>query len=359
MSYPESPTLKSLRAGGALPPLRKPRLTSAHLVRWCAAQANWARIHFDERYARDVAKLPGVLVNGALKQHLLAQFLTEAFDGTGWVWRIDYDFAGMDLVGQLLEVRGTVKTVRKLDEHALVLVDVEIQNMDRDRATTLGRAVVALRNDGEPITDVIGQSLPDDLRLDERIDGSDESVPHRIRSCLGAELDRMESDYPLDLSRLRLFADAIIGLRPVHFDARAAESSVHGVVVAPPLFPLHGLELYPGTCPLSEEPEASGREGVTELPRNLAARFGINPAGSINGGSSMEVHSLLRVGERVAASSTLAGAKLRRGKTGNALLIFHTINRFSEARGRPLLTERHASIYRIDEDQLNVMAGRG
>jgi hydroxyacyl-ACP dehydratase HTD2-like protein with hotdog domain len=351
--------LELLRAGAALPPLRKPRLTSTHLVRWCAAQQNWARIHFDDSYARSIAKLPGVLINGALKQHLLAQFLTEAFDGTGWVWRIDYDFTGMDLVGQLLEVRGRVTTVCKLDERMLVLVDIEIHNMDLDRATTLGKAVVALRNDGEPITHAIGQSLPDDLRLNGRIDGSDETVPHRIRSCLGAELDRVESDYPLDLSRLRLFADAIMGLRPVHFDARAAESSVYGVVVAPPLFPLHGLELYPDTCTLSEETEASGREGVAELPRNLAARFGIKPAGSINGGSSMEVHSLLRVGERVAASSTLAGAKLRRGKTGNAMLIFHTINRFSEARGRPLLTERHASIYRIDEDQLNVVAGGG
>ena len=359
MSHASSPGLASLRVGGALPPLRKPRLTSTHLVRWCAAQENWARIHFDDSYARNVAKLPGVLINGALKQHLLAQFLTEAFDGAGWVWRIDYDFTGMDLVGQLLEVRGTVKGARKLDDHMLVLVDVEIHNMDLDRATTLSNAVVVLRNDGEPVTDAVGQSLPDDLRLDERIDGIDETVPHRIRSCLGAELDRVESDYPLDLSRLRLFADAIMGLRPVHFDAGAAASSVYGAVVAPPLFPLHGLELYPGTCPLSEEAEASGREGVAELPRNLAARFGIKPAGSINGGSSIEVHSLLRVGERVAASSTLAGAKLRRGKTGDAMLIFYTINRFREVRGRPLLTQRHASIYRIDEDQLNVLAGRG
>lgn len=351
--------LKSLRAGSLLPPLRKGRFTNAHLVRWCAAQENWARIHFDESYARDVAKLPGVLINGALKQHLLAQFLTEAFDGQGWIWRIDYDFKGMDLAGQALEVRGTVKELRNLDEHTLVPVNIEIWNIDLDRATTVGSAIVLFRKGDDAPADVLDVAFPDDLRLNTHIDSAEDTLPVRIRSCVGRELDRATSDYPLDLGRLRLFADAIMGLRPVHFDPKAAASSVHGVAVAPPLFPLHGLDFYPGTYPLSEEPEASGREAVAELPRNLAARFGIKPAGSLNGGSSIEVHSLLRVGERITATSTLAGAKLRRGRTGSTMLVFHTLNRFGEAGGRPLLAERHASIYRIDEDQLNVMAGRG
>ena len=141
-----------------------------------------------------------------------------------------------------------------------------------------------------------------------------------------------------------------MGLRAIHHDPKAGAASVHGAVVAPPLFPLHGLDYAPGTHPLSDDPEASGREGVAELPHDLAARFGIKPSGSLNGGGRIQVHSLLRQGERIVATSTLAGARHRRGRAGGAMLIFDTINRFSEAGGRPLLTERHASIYRVSEN---------
>lgn len=345
--------LERVHAGTVLPPLRKGRLTSSHIVRWCAAQENWARIHYDESYARNVAKLPGVLINGALKQHLLAQFLAEAFGGDGWIWRIDYQFAGMDLVGQALEVCGTVREVQNHGAHRYALVDLGIANVDLDRVTTTGRGVVVFRADGGALADVLDVELPVALRVNEGVDAADISLPGRIRAGVGSELDRVESDYPLDLSRLRLFADALVGLRAHHYDPKAGAASVFGSVVAPPLFPLHALDFFPGTHPLSDEPEASGREGVAELPRNLAARFGIKPAGSLNGGSDIEVHSLLRPGERVAATCTLAGAKLRRGRAGGAMLIFDTVNRFSEAGGRPLLTERHASIYRVGEGELS------
>jgi len=346
-------TLERAQAGAVLPPLRKGRLTSSHIVRWCAAQENWARIHFDESYARNVAKLPGTLINGALKQHLLAQFLDEAFDGGGWVWRIDYQFAGMDLVGQALEVRGTVREIQDHGEHRYVTVDLTIVNSDLDRATTTGHGIVAFRVDGGSLEDMIGVAAPDALRVNEAVVAADDSLPERIRASVGSELDRVQSDFPLDLGRLRLFADAIMGLRAHHYDPAAGGASVFGSVVAPPLFPLHGLDFLPGTNALSDDPEASGREGVAELPSHLAARFGIKPAGSLNGGSGIEVHSLLRPGERVAATSTLAGAKLRRGRTGGAMLIFDTVNRFSETGGRPLLTERHASLYRVDESELS------
>lgn len=334
-------------AGARLRPLNKGRLTSSHIARWCAAQENWAKIHYDESYARNVARLPGTLINGALKQHLLAQFLVESFDGQGWVWRIDYQFSGADLVGQALEIRGAVSGV---EEHAgltLVTVTMEICNLDSGRATTAGTGIVVFARSGKPLLDVLGFDLPDGLRLDETVIPAEESLPERIRAAVGQELDRIESDYPLDLSRLRLFADAVMGLRPLHFDPRAASQSPYGKVVASPLFPLHGLDALPGKYPLSEDAEASGREGVTELPRYLAGRFGIAPAGSVNGGSKIEVHSLLAVGERLVGTSQLVAAKLRTGRSGGQMLIFDTINKFSEAGGRAVLSERHSSIYRL------------
>jgi acyl dehydratase len=343
-----SPALHDLRVGAALPALAKGRLTTSHLVRWCAAQENWAKIHYDETYARERARLPGVLVNGALKQHFLAQFLAEAFHGAAWVLRVDYQFTGMDLAGHALEVRGSVSEVEEKGDCAFAAIDLAIFNLDAQQATTTGRGIVALRHDGKPMLDAVDLPVPDRYCLDIAPEPPDGEVPECIRAAVGSELDRIESAYPLDLSRTRLFAEAVMGLRPVHYDPRLAAESGYGAVVAPPLYPLHGIDLPPGTLPLGEDPEASGREAVAELPRDLASRFGIAPKGSLNGGSRIEVHSLLRVGERIMATSELAGVKRRAGRSGRTMLIFDTINRFREARGRPLLTERHASIYRID-----------
>lgn len=336
-----------VRVGASLPLLSKGRFTSSHIMRWCAAQRNWAKIHYDVSYAREFAKLPGTLINGALKQHLLVQFLTEAFDGKGWIWRIDYQFTGMDLVGQALDVRGVITGVEEDGDLTFVTVNLEILNVDADRITTTGCGVVILSRSGESLPDASGIGLPGHLRLSETIEPAEGPVPDRIEAAIGKELDRVESCYPLDLSRLSLFADAIMGLRPIHFDPEIAARSPYKRPVAPPLYPLHGLDFPPGTYPLSTEPDASGREGVAELPHNLASRFGISPAGSLNGGSKIEIHSLLVVGERITATSTLVGAKHKTGRSGAAMLIFETLNRFREASGRPLLTERHSSIYRL------------
>lgn len=342
-------TSESFSAGLELPPLSKGRLTTSHIARWCAAQENWAKIHFDESYAKDVAKLPGTLINGALKQHLLAQFLTEAFGARAWIWRIDYQFTGMDLIGHTLEVRGKVASVKEEADLLFITVELSIVNTDLQQANTKGLAVVILAATDTPLLDALNLPLPKDLRLDESIHRAEGDVPPLIESALGSELESVESQYPLDLSRLRMFAEGIIGLRPVHFDPVAAAGSPYGQPVATPLFPLHGLDFLPGTLPLSEDPAASGREGVAELPRNLAARYGISPAGSLNGGSKIEVHSLLSVGERLAATSQLVGIKHRVGKAGGTMLIFDTINRFREIGGRPVLSERHTSIYRMKQ----------
>lgn len=338
-----------LRVGAPLRPLTKGRLTSSHIARWCAAQENWAKIHYDEVYARDVAKLPGTLINGALKQHLLAQFLVEACGAAGWVWRIDYQFTGMDLIGHALEVRGTVAGIEEAGDLQFVSVDLAIMNLDLNRVTTTGTGIVTFRKSQEPLLDVVNLDLPDSLRLNQTVEPAQGPVPNQIAAALGQALDQVESYYPLDLSRLRLFAEAIMDLRPIHYDPVAAASGPYGIVVAPPLFPLHGLDFLPGTYPLDRDAAASGREGVAELPHNLAARFGIAPAGSLNGGSKIEVHSLLPVGGRIIAESKLVGVKHRTGRTGGAMLLFETLNTFREAAGRPLLTERHTSIYRLHE----------
>ena len=330
--------------GTALPPLDKPRLTAAHIVRWMAAQQNWDRIHFDQAFCRDVAKLEAPVINGALKQHLIVQFLARTLPGA-WPWRVDYQFTGPDFVGHKLQVRGTTGAAHRAGRHTLLEVQVQIVNLDRGEVTTRGHAVLVLPPEGQPVLDALELRAPQELALPLEANPPDAATPAAINARLGTELDLRESRYPLDLSRLRLFADAVMDLDPVHYDPAAANP--WGSVVAPPLFPLHGLEALPGTHALGETQDAQGREGVNEVGRDLGPLFGLSAAGGMNAGNRVQIHSLARVGERIRADSTLVGARRRTGPRGGDMIFFETLNRYREAGGRPLLTERQTVVLRL------------
>ncbi|MGE5668148.1 MAG: MaoC family dehydratase N-terminal domain-containing protein [Betaproteobacteria bacterium] len=339
---------RALEKGRVLPPLRKERLTSAHIARWCAAQQNWDKIHYDLAYAREVAKLPGTIINGALKQHLITQFLDEAFEGKAWPWRLDYRFSAMDFVGEELEVRGTITEVRPYHDWLFVTVEASIWNLDQNKATTEGTAIVVCRPDGNvgPAAQLEADT-PQELRLDRSIKVDDRTAPDSVRTRLAARLELVESDYAIDLSRLRLFAEAVGGLRPLYFDPASPQAKAAGGVLAPPLFPLHALESMPGRRLLSLDPEAMGREGVNEIGRDMRRLFGFEIAW--NGGDRVEIQSLARAGERVAAESVLVGAFARDGKRGGRMLFFETLNRYSVVNGRELLTERQTMVCQIKE----------
>jgi acyl dehydratase len=337
----------TLTRGTELRPLAKPRLTSSHIVRWLAAQQNWDKIHYDQAYCADFARLPRPVINGGLKQHLIVQFLQQAFDGAGWVWRVHYQFTGPDFVGEQLRVQGEVAAVDGTPDHVFVTVAFEIVNLDRQQETTRGEAVVVLSRDGSPVLDALAiAQAPMTLALDTRT-ADDGSAPEAVRQRIGQVIETRMSAYPVDLSRLRLFADAVIGLAPIFFDPAAAAHGPYGVVVAPPLFPLHGIEGVPGALPLSEAPGAMGREGVNEVGRDPASLFGLAAGGGMNAGNKAQVDSLVRVGERVGATSTLVGARSRPGREGGQLLFVETLNRYTEAGGRPLVTERQTIVLKL------------
>lgn len=333
--------------GAALPPLDKPRLTSSHIVRWLAAQQNWDKIHYDQAYCTQFARLPRPVINGGLKQHLIVQFLGDAFDDLGWVWRVHYQFTGPDFVGEKLRVQGSVSAVDRTPDHVFATVDFEIVNLDQQRATTRGRALVVLAGDGSPVLDGLSiHDAPPTLALEMRTE-DDGTAPDAVRRRIGETIEARTSAYPLDPSRLRLFADAVMGISPMFFDPVAAAHGPYRAVVAPPLFPFHGIEAMPGSLPLSEAPEAMGREGVSEVGRDPASVFDLAAAGGMNAGNKVEVHSLARVGERIVATSMLAGARSRQGRDGGRLLFVETVNRYAEAGGRPLVTERQTVVLRL------------
>lgn len=326
-----------------LPVLRKGPFTSAYLARWCAAQQNWDKIHYDQAYAQQRAGLPERLINGALKQHLLVQFLEQAFPD-GWIERLEFRFTGPDLVGESLEVRGHVLELSPVASGELARVGLEIHNVERRSMTSAGTAFVHTRH-GHPPPERSRSALPGEwMRLDQLGEGRE--LAQRFGLELGGTLERVRSDYAIDLSRLRLFAEAIGDLHPCYFDSEAAVRRGFPAAVAPPLFPIHALELRPGSRPLSPDPAAMGREGVAELGRSVGARLGLPGEKMVNGGSVLRIHSLAVAGETVMGESRLLGLALRPNASSGPLLGIETLNTYATTGGRPLLDERISILYR-------------
>lgn len=135
--------------GDALPERSWGPLTEMHLMRWSAAIENWHRIHYDAPFAVEHDGLPGPLVNGSLKQHLIVQALRDWAGPTGWLWRLSFRFHGMDVVRDRLTFDATVTGRTALNDFGLCEVEVRLRNQ-RDEVNTTGRATVVLPYAGGP-----------------------------------------------------------------------------------------------------------------------------------------------------------------------------------------------------------------
>lgn len=140
---------EQVEIGQAITPLRVGPLTSSHLVRWCGASENWHKIHYDAEYAINHDGLPGLLVNGSLKQHFLARMLKDWAGSRGWLWKLGYQFRAMNLMGETLTAWGVVTGIERRAQFGLVHLDVGIRN-ESDLESTPGKATVVLPREGGP-----------------------------------------------------------------------------------------------------------------------------------------------------------------------------------------------------------------
>ncbi len=113
---------------------------------------NWHRIHYDQRFAREVDGLPDVLVNGSWKQQMLCQFVKDFVGRAGWMWRIRFEFRDMDPVGNTIIARGRVEELAECDGLGYALCSIFLSNQF-DKVTTLGSTIVVLPKRG-------GRSVP-------------------------------------------------------------------------------------------------------------------------------------------------------------------------------------------------------
>lgn len=148
-SHSEQICFEDVKTGDALPVLIKGPLGTPHLMRWSAAIENWHKIHYDAPFAKDHDGLPGLLVNGSLKQQFILQLLKDWAGDNGFVWKVSFQFRAMTLVGDRLEIWANVVDTEKLEAFGLVDVELGIRNAD-GTDTTPGKATIALPFKGGP-----------------------------------------------------------------------------------------------------------------------------------------------------------------------------------------------------------------
>jgi hydroxyacyl-ACP dehydratase HTD2-like protein with hotdog domain len=99
---------EDIEVGMPIPGVAKGPLSSAHIMRWSAAMENWHRIHYDWKFATGHDQLPDLMVNGSWKQHVIIQMLTEWSGEGGWLWKVGFQFRGMNIPGETLTAWGFV-----------------------------------------------------------------------------------------------------------------------------------------------------------------------------------------------------------------------------------------------------------
>ena len=112
-------------------------------MRWSAAMENWHKIHYDLPFATGHDKLPGLLINGSLKQQLIAQLLKDWAGPTGWVWKARFQFRAMNLVGERLEIWARITATERRSAYGLVEMELGSRH-DQGGVSTPGSATIAL-----------------------------------------------------------------------------------------------------------------------------------------------------------------------------------------------------------------------
>ena len=142
---------EDIKVGDDVPPLVKGPMSPAHLMRWSAAIENWHRIHYDEVFSKQHDGLPGRLVNGSWKQHVMVQMMKDWVGLGGWLWKIGFQFRGMDIVGDTVTAWGKVTAKRQVGDYGIVECEIGLSNQDGVNGTPgTATAVFPLRG-GKPI----------------------------------------------------------------------------------------------------------------------------------------------------------------------------------------------------------------
>jgi 3-methylfumaryl-CoA hydratase len=134
-------TIEAIEVGAALPE-REYTATNVSLFLYNAAVWNAHRIHYDEPYATDVEKHPGVVIDGPLQGDWLTQTVLEWIGDDADLVRFQYSNRKASYLGDRLVAGGSVKAVDPTSRE--VTLEIFIKDQDGTVATP-GSAVVRFK----------------------------------------------------------------------------------------------------------------------------------------------------------------------------------------------------------------------
>lgn len=126
---------KEIATGSMIGELHKGTISTAHIMRWCAAIENFHRIHYDLPFATEHDKLPGILINGSWKQHILAQLVKDILGEQGWLWKLSFRYKAMDVAGDAISAFAEIVEKREIKNLGFVLIKVHLSNQDATVST--------------------------------------------------------------------------------------------------------------------------------------------------------------------------------------------------------------------------------
>jgi acyl dehydratase len=113
---------EDVTVGADIPRLVK-RPTTEQLVRYAGATDDYARIHYDEPYAR-FRGFPSVIVHGLFKATCLGQMVCDWAGPRAWVKKMSTQYRHFDLPGHDLVCKGRVTDKVLRDGQHLVELEI-------------------------------------------------------------------------------------------------------------------------------------------------------------------------------------------------------------------------------------------
>jgi len=141
---------EDISVGMPLENVVKGPITTTHLVRWAAANGNYARIHWDLPFAQIHQGLSNVVVNGSLKNQYLGQLMIKLAGPEGWFKRFYVEHRGMDFPGDIITASGKVSGIREIGDYGHVDCEVSLIN-NRGNQTASGKGTVVLPKKGQSL----------------------------------------------------------------------------------------------------------------------------------------------------------------------------------------------------------------
>lgn len=142
---------EDVSVGQEIPVVTKGPMTTAHIMRWSAAMENWHKIHYDWRYATGHDGLPDVLINGSWKQHVLAQVLVDWVGESGWLWKMNFQYRGMNIPGDTLTAWGRVTGMSRRGPYGVVELEIGLKDQDGKEGSPGNALVVLPLKDGPAV----------------------------------------------------------------------------------------------------------------------------------------------------------------------------------------------------------------